>query len=484
MGIIEFLMQYFGKLTYMNLLLIVGYLLLCLYIAFRKAYNISNIRDYTLGVENISTSMLVATLYTTHLGAGATIGVMEKIYHMGLSFVIIMLLLTPVRWIVTLMIYRNIEQFKNCITPTDIMAKLYSGVGRVVMNIAIIINSIAIVSAQAAALGGLMHYFLEIPLYVCVLIGMGTVTFYSMIGGIRATVITDIFQFALFYVILPISCILFVKHIGGWQIIYNLIPQEKLQIEYGDTKQMSVLCEDLLYILLPLNTAPFLQRFLMSMDRKQITNALSRAALLDITIILAICVFGFIIIAMSKETLMQQDIIWYVVDNIMNDMLKGVFIIGIIAVIMSTADSYLNNTGIVIARDIIKRKWTKIPAKAEVMWARIFTLLTGVAAIVLVLFNNEILTLIWISLSFYFPLVLIPLSAGFLKFRTNSSSFIASVILAIFATLLGAKIQGSFNVLATIFGITGSMIGLFGMHYLQKVMGKNIISQEQLEIAK
>lgn len=484
MNIAEFLAQSFGKLAYIDMLLICAYLLLCLYIGCRKAGNIRNIKDYAIGVGNISTPILVATIYATHLGAGATIGIMEKIYHIGLSFALIELLFSPIRWIITLVIYRNIEQFKNCLTPSDIMARLYNSPGRIVMNVGVLINSIAIVAAQIVALGYLMHYFLEIPIFICVLVGAGTVIIYSMMGGIRAVVVTDVLQFALFYVILPISCVLFIKQIGGWGTVYNLIPEEKWQIWYTDREQMWMLWDDLLYVLLPFSTAPFLQRFLMSMDRKQITNALSIAALLDMTIVLTICTFGFVMIAATNGIAAPQDIIWHVVDSAVFDVLKGVFIIGIIAVIMSTADSYLNNVGVLVARDIIKKGWPKISDKKEVFWARAFTVLAGAAAIVLVVSTPGILALVWISFSFYFPVILIPLSAGFLKFRTNTTSFVTSVVLAIFATFLGAKIQDSFGVIATVFGIIGSMTGLFGMHYLQKAIGKNIVKPEKLEMAK
>ena len=69
------------------------------------------------------------------------------------------------------------------------------------------------------------------------------------------------------------------------------------------------------------------------------------------------------------------------------------------------------------------------------------------------------------------PIVIIPPSAGFLKFWTNSKSFIASTILAIAFTCISGYIVGDFATISLMCGMIGSAIGLFGMHYWQKYQG-------------
>ncbi len=160
MNIAAFLTQNYGKLTFLDLILICTYLVLCLYVGFKNAGKIKNIKDYALGSGEISTAALVATLYATHLGARSTIGMIQRITEIGALFAIIVLL-SPMRFIVSLAIYRHIEQFRGCITSSDIMARLYDTPGRFVMNISILTHSIATVAAQNSSSRILAALFLR-----------------------------------------------------------------------------------------------------------------------------------------------------------------------------------------------------------------------------------------------------------------------------------------------------------------------------------
>ncbi len=104
----------------------------------------------------------------------------------------------------------------------------------------------------------------------------------------------------------------------------------------------------------------------------------------------------------------------------------------------------------------------------------------------MVIATPRILDLLWIAINFYYPLIIVPLAAGFLYFRTNSVSFLFSVSFAIIGVFIGAKLQGKLDVLSTVFGITGSAIGLFGAHRLQQIFGvlNNVARQEKIDLAQ
>ena len=73
--------------------------------------------------------------------------------------------------------------------------------GRWVTNFVAIIMSLGVVAAQAFAIGYVFHYFFGIKIIYGVLISYGILTVYSALGGIRAVVLTEVFQFSsiLFY---------------------------------------------------------------------------------------------------------------------------------------------------------------------------------------------------------------------------------------------------------------------------------------------
>lgn len=478
---IEFFTRSFGKLAYIDVMIIAAYLALCLYSGYRHSGNIKNIKDYTLGTGSISTAALVSTIYATYLDAGATIGTIERISAIGV-LVAVSVLLTPISWWLSYIIFgRNIEQFKGSLTLMDIMYNLYGKAGSIVTVCENIFNCMATLAAQIMALGYLLHYFLDISIGMGMFIGMGTIIFYSTLGGIRAVVVTDMFQFGIFYVILPVLCGLLLYKFGSWQEINNMIPARIWNVDLSSTAILYIFLGSILYSIRPgVDEVTFMQRLLMSMNVKQLKQSFTILAFIDISIGLTICVFAFVLSTNIQGEVTAGDVIWHMINTELFMVLKGIVIVGVTAIIMSTADSYLNSTSALIAHNIFKALLPNITDKTELLIARISTVCVGCLAMLLTLYgSSNVLSMIWIAISFHCPIMTVPLAAGFLKFRTNTRSFIAAVSLAILCTFAGAYIQGKFDILSTVLGMLGSSIGLFGMHYLQKTTGRleNIASR-------
>ncbi|WP_339042265.1 hypothetical protein [Candidatus Lariskella endosymbiont of Hedychridium roseum] len=137
---------------------------------------------------------------------------------------------------------------------------------------------------------------------------------------------------------------------------------------------------------------------------------------------------------------------------------------------MSTADSWLNTSSVLIAHDIIGKIIPLINKQALLM-ARTFTFLLCAFAIELAMYKKALIEIEWLACSFYDPLVIVPLTAGFLKFRTNSKSFIAALIIGVSFTAISGYKVGDLGTISLMCGMIGSAIGLFGMHYFQVYNG-------------
>ena len=138
---------------------------------------------------------------------------------------------------------------------------------------------------------------------------------------------------------------------------------------------------------------------------------------------------------------------------------------------MSTADSWLNSLSIVVSHDIVKKIYPKIDGKTELLIARIATFLCALLAVIISLSSGAIFKLIIFFQAFYYATVLVPFTAGFLKFKTNDKSFLASVLSGIICTVITEYYTGEFGVISLTFGVIGSTIALFGAHYFQIKLG-------------
>ncbi len=465
-------------------IIIASYLVICLVIGLYKMGSIKTIREYTLGSGYISTAVLAFTIFATYIGAESTVGVVEKIHSMGLIFAV-GILVEPIFWLITAKVYaKNIAIFKKagCMSVSDIMGVLYGKAGKWVTNIFSVFLSIGVVAAQIAATGYLFNYFFGISHELGVLLGFGVLVAYSVFGGIRAVALTDTFQGLILLVAIPVACVIAFHDIGGYDGLIKHLPNTHLSVDLTQANIL-LLAGMLFYSIIPVSSGTFIQRFLMANDSAQLSKALKVIAYTSVPLTLVICLFGFI--AKVKAPDMNPNMaFFYLVGNYLPMGITGLLITGILAAIMSTADSWLNTTSVLCAHDIAKTLFPKLTDKQELFIARISVLLIAIASVSLALTGTSLMALSWLASNFWMPVILIPLVAGFLGFQSNYKSFLASNVLGIGGALLGEYLTGEFATTSMLFGAIGSAMGLFGAHHLQKLAKQQIRSDLSTQLSE
>lgn len=451
----------------------------CILIGLYKSKSINTLKEYTLGNGSFSDIIIITTLFATDMGATLTIGSVEKVYMFGVFFAITRMLM-PVTWFAMVWIYgKNISQFRGCMSISDIMELLYGTVGRWITNIASVLVSISIIALQATAMGYILHYFFKIPDSFGVIVSVFSLVIYSAFGGISAVAITDVFQFVVFMIAIPITCAIAYHDVGEYNGIVQSLPHEMSTLSINK-ENILLFLGFIFYNLLPQSCGTFIQRFLISKDTKQLTKCMKIVAILHIPLAVIICAIGFMIKVKAPDISPSTSFIYFI-ENYISIGFRGLIISGILAVIMSTADSWLNTTSVLTVHDIV-RKLIPLTEKQALISAKIITFIIGILAIFLTLTGKGIIELGLLASSFWEPLMLVPLAAGFLKFRTNSKSFISATIFAISFTAISGYIVGDLAATSLMCGVFGSAIGLFGMHYWQVHQGVLNVNTQQAKL--
>ena len=97
-----------------------------------------------------------------------------------------------------------------------------------------------------------------------------------------------------------------------------------------------------------------MQRFLLSRSTKQLVNCIKVVVGLDIFFVITISLIGFLVRVKAPNIDPSTSLLHFIA-NYLCIGVKGLVIAGLLAVTMSTADSWLNTTSILIAHDIIKK---------------------------------------------------------------------------------------------------------------------------------
>ena len=461
-----------------DVLLVFGYMLFCLGIGLLKYGKIKNIRDYALGSRPFPTVVLLATTFATTISVWKIVGNIGKVYEMGLIY-IIPIFCVPISWFIEAKIVApNLKIFRkhSFISLSDIMEHWYGKTGRWTTNIIAITVTTAVTAASAIAIGYLLHYFINIPETTGMIIGVVVVTIYSVFGGIVAVAFTDVFQFLIFFIALPIACIIGYKDVGSIKNVWSSLPSTHVKINMSD---ITLFIGFIFFALIPNSDIPYIQRALIAKDKKQFFQSFIGVGILIIPMLAVVCLIGLITYH-NNPNIESGKVLYHFIDSYLPVGIKGLMIAGLLAVIMSTQDSYLNTTSVLIAHDICKQIWPSLTSKQELFIARISCVLITTVSILIILTSKGIMEIIWLSGNFSEPLVAIPLMAGFIGTRINKKSFIFVVLSSLTTVTVTRLVTGAFDTRSLAIGMITSAIVLYILHRIQKKQISKIIDIEDL----
>ncbi len=172
------------------------------------------------------------------------------------------------------------------------MGKLYGNIGYHVANVILIVTAIGCVAVQVTAIGYLFNYFFNLTYIKGVLIGVGILTLYSTLGGVRAVALTDVFQFLIFFLALPLTCGYAYTQAGGYGNIIESLPESHFSV-LTDTNTTLLFLGYIFWIILPAIHPPYVQRLLMAKDKKQLVSSYNVLIVASLFFAIVIFILGF-----------------------------------------------------------------------------------------------------------------------------------------------------------------------------------------------
>ncbi|NRA73907.1 MAG: hypothetical protein HRU36_04115 [Rickettsiales bacterium] len=461
--------------SHIDIAIVIGYMVFCLVIGLLNYGKIKNIRDYTLGIKPFSTIVLLVTTFATVVNA-RHIGDVGKTYKLGLTYMIAMFF-TPLGWLIFLKILTpNIDMFRKhkFISLSDIMEYWYGKTGRWSTNIISILLSVSITAMSAIAIGYLLHHFLEIPENIGMIIALVIVTLYSAFGGITAVAFTDLFQFLIFFIALPISCFIGYQKTGGIGNVWDTLPKTHTKIN-----DFPLFSSFIFYALMPYCSIPYIQRVLIAKNKKQFIRSFYSIPILLIPLIIIVSLMG-LITYYTNPNIESDKVLYYFINNYLPIGIKGFVVAGLLAMIMSTQDSYLNAISSLISHDMCKKIWPSLTDKQELLIARSSCVVVSLLSVLVIYFSTGILEILWGIDNLCAPLVAIPLVAGLIGTQIDKKSFILVVIFSITAVTITQFITGTFDTRSISVGMATSAIVLYILH--KKHKRESIFSLPRIDV--
>lgn len=412
-----------------DIVIIAVFLMLNLGVGLYYGRGVSSITEYAIGNRNFTTAALVSTIVATAVtGSMFTIGICRT-YTDGLYDLLPTCGIALSLCLSAALIIPRMKSFLGSISIAEALGNRYGRGVRVITAVGAIIANIGGIAVQYKVLGGVVSYFLGADIVVAVIITGVIVTLYSAFGGIRSVTFTDILQFMVFGTVIPlIGIILWKTTIITEGFSYDIVFQNSnFQLarvfDYTDSNFWGMMLL-FLYYSIPSSYPAVFQRIMMSKNLQQAQRAFNISSIVQLVIICSVAWIGFLLLALNPN-LNPDELIPHIIDNYSYNGLRGFVIVGVMSMVMSSADSFINVASVLAIHDIYKP--IKLQVKNELLLARGAAIIIGIGPIFFALSNSDLLQMILYANAFYMPLVTAPLLLTICGFQTTKTTVLSGM---------------------------------------------------------
>ncbi|OYX13365.1 MAG: hypothetical protein B7Z16_15740, partial [Algoriphagus sp. 32-45-6] len=430
-------------------------------------------KEYAVGNGNFSTMTIAATLVATYMSGSDFFTYLSESYNNGLYFIwaaagdVIGLL------IIAYLFAPRIGEFLGKLSIADAMGGLYGDKVRIVTSIASCIKSAGMIAVQLKVAGMLIEYGFDIPSSYGVLIAAVIVGFYTSLGGIKSVTFTDVIQLFTFGTIIPTLAFFIFGSLESIDTVSTTIQNSPLfnykeVFDFSNVKSLSYLFL-FVYIVMPKFNPPIFQRMAMARNTRQVHKSFLITAIACLFITVTMSFIGIFVLS-AEPAINPNDIVKHILSHYSYLGLKGLTLAGIMAMVMSTVDSYVNATSVLFIHDLCRPLKLKF-ANNELKATRVAAFFITAFALLLTLTGQNLLNLIILTGSLYIPIVSIPFAFAVFGFRTSSKAVLISMAAGFSTVLFWRLVLHSDAIDSVVPSMLANLIFLMGSHYLLKQPG-------------
>ncbi len=394
-----------------------------------------NSEDYFLASRSLPAWLLAITFIASWWGGGSAVDLVDIAHGDGISSFWIYGVPVLIATFLMFIFAKGIRRV-SAISQPEMIEKRYDKRSSKMLTIFIVIFMTIGAAIQVIVIGNFFQVFLGVSYEMGALLGTLLVLFYSMFGGFRGVVLTDLFQFV-FFLFAGIFLFVFTYNgAGGFDGLYSHVADS------GNGKYVSFFSgvgDNLAYIVTFgtswMIQANIWQRISAAKSPNAARRMMSISFIAFIPLYLMVTFTGMFS-SIIYDNVPDGGIVSSILLQLENPFISGIIFVGLCSAIMSTMDSMFNTGALSLTIDVYKKYIApNKSAKSYVNVGRISTLLIAAVAFLIAVKIKSVLTISWIGADFIASGAFVPLVLGFLWVKgTATASFAAMIYGLCFST--------------------------------------------------
>jgi len=455
------------------LITILVYLLVLFAFGLRIVKRLKKKEDFLVAGRSLTAPVLVGTLLATWMGSGDIFSVSDLSYNHGFSS----LIGSSGGWlgiIIVFFIAGRVRRFGQFTVP-DILEARYNKWARILATITTIIAYVTIVSYQFRGGGWVLNIITEGRVqekHAMALVAVFVIT-YTLLAGMLSVAYLDVLNGILMITAIFISVPFLIHHVGGMDYIVANVTQRSQPI-LGNMTMIQAMGYFVPTLLLALGNGNMYQRFFSAKNENEAKKSVIGWVIG--VILLGIALQSLAVVGSSYFKGLEAEEAGKIIILVAH---KGVpvavgcaLIAAVVAIIISTANSFLLVPATNVVRDIYQRFINPdLPDKKMILLSRMVVIVLGIVSFSLISFFPRILDAAYAAYTVYGAGITPALIAVFFWKRATASGGVFSILGGLSVTVIWEvlnKIQGyhPLGMPAVYPALLCSLVLLFGISLL------------------
>jgi len=390
-----------------------------------------NSEDYFLASRKLPAWLLAITFIASWWGGGSAIDVVDHAHQNGLSSFWIYGVPVLVATALMLLFAKGIRNV-GTISQPQLMNQRYNSKVALMLTIFIVIFMVLAATVQVIVMGRFFNAFFDMSYENGAILGTAIVLIYSLFGGFKGVVITDLLQFVFFLFTGIFLFYLAYTKAGGMEAVKSVA---EINGKEGYTSFFNNVGDNLAYVITFgtswMIQANVWQRISAAKKATDARKMMLFSFIAFIPLYLMVTYTGMFS-SVFYETVPEGGIVPNMISEVSSPVLSAILFVGLSAAIMSTMDSLINTGALSLTVDIYQKYINpKVSPKKSVVIARLSTFLMALLALLIALRIQSVLKISWIGSDFLTTGAFIPLVLGFLWARGTSKAAVISMLFGI-----------------------------------------------------
>lgn len=339
-------------------------------------------------------------------------------------------------------LHRAAQHHEIYSVPDLIKVRYRSRAAHITMSVALLLGSIAYMTAQVTATGVIMSLLLGTSVVTGAWIGSIIVAVYTIAGGMLAAVWTDLVQ-GLLMIVLSVGLFFFAaSEAGGWLPMLDTIWADNPSfLSMEGTKSVTYILGFAVMILFGAAGQPqLITKFLMLRNEKELKWGASVAGIAYAVTTLFSLGVGLSLRAMTIEGTapelanIDNASTWFL-DNVTHPIVGGLALTALLAAIMSSASSFITIGASSVMRDLTGS--LGIVVRRELLWGRVASAGIVLAALLFALYLSQVIFLLGaIGWAAFGAAILGPVVLGLYWKRATALAATVTIVFAVASNLI------------------------------------------------